>query len=101
MFCSVRDEAEELPAVGGGVARVRAAPRRVRRLDQLSRQLSPKEPLRGDLIHSSQFESKYKLISNQGGHRRRRLLRLLVTRVGEAHDVELLGRRRKATGEMR
>ena len=63
MFGSMLDEAEELPAVGGGVARVRAAPRRVRRLDQLGRQLPSQEPLRGDLIHSSQFESKYKLKS--------------------------------------
>ena len=58
------DEASELPSDGGGVARVRAAPRRVRRMDQLGRQLPPKEPLRGeadliccDLIHSSQFKS--------------------------------------------
>ena len=50
-FGSVLDEAEELPAVGGGVARVRAAPRRVRRLDQLGRQLPPQEPLRGNLFH--------------------------------------------------
>ena len=74
MLVSVLDEAEELPAIGGGVARVRAAPRRVRRLDQLGRQLPPQEPLRGDadlicrdLIPSSQFESvpkEYKLISN-------------------------------------
>ena len=64
MLVSVLDEAEELPAIGGGVARVRAAPRRVRRLDQLGRQLPSQEPLRGNLIHSSQFESKYKLISN-------------------------------------
>ena len=41
------DEAEELPADGGGVARVRAAPRRVRRMDQLGRQLPAQEPLRG------------------------------------------------------
>ena len=65
MLGSVLDEAEELPAVGGGVARVRAAPRRVRRMDQLGRQLPPQEPLRGDLIHSSlsfetvPFKSRY------------------------------------------
>ena len=44
------DETKELSANGGGVARVRASPRRVRRLDELGGQLPSEKPLRGQSI---------------------------------------------------
>ena len=64
LFSSVLDEAPELPPDGGGVARVRAAPRRVRRLDQLGRQLPTQEPLRGTVRTRSMVYKGHRIRDN-------------------------------------